>query len=74
MSCVCVFVSCADDTILATDFVSAWYFISFIVFVNLLFTNLFIGLILSVFTYVVSGDNKDRELSSRELDRIVEKE
>eukprot|EP01083_Nonionella_stella_P271926 921913_1 len=56
------------NAILATDFSKAWYFITFIILVHVLFINLFIGLVLSIFSILVSGDNKSKELSSKELE------
>jgi len=41
--------------VLTTSWSSLWYFVSFVVLVTLLFSNLFIGVILAVFTNDVTG-------------------
>jgi len=57
-------------TILATSWVTSWYFISFIFVVTLLFTNLFVGVVLSVFARL--SDKGD--FSERDIERAISAE
>ncbi len=53
--------------ILSSDWITTWYFVSFIFVVTLLFTNLFVGVILSVFARLADKD----EISDRDLQNAM---
>jgi len=51
--------------ILSRDWITTWYFVSFIFLVTLLFTNLFVGVILSVFSRLADkAEISDKDLQT----------
>eukprot|EP01083_Nonionella_stella_P056982 149783_1 len=61
-----------NDAVRAGGLKLAIFFNTYCIIVFLLFSNLFIGLVLSVFALIVSPTEKSEERSYKELDRIVE--
>ena len=52
-----------------TDFDNAWYFITFVLIVTILFANVFIGIVLEVLSAVTAS--KKFNLSSRDIERLI---
>eukprot|EP01083_Nonionella_stella_P215421 775338_1 len=61
------------DTISATGYWAAFYYVSFCLLIHLLMADLFIGLVLSVYALIVDGSDRD-EINQKQIDRIIEKD